>query len=143
VARRSLVPLLILAGAALVVGLFFVLRPAEESVTPPTTTVATATTAEPATTQTKTVTFTLLRVTVRDGAAVDGIRRAAVPKGRRVGLVVDADVSDHVHIHGYDLMRDVGPGRRARIDFRATIVGRFEIELEDRGLLIAELEVRP
>jgi hypothetical protein len=52
-------------------------------------------------------------------------------------------VSDHVHLHGYDIVRDVAPGRPAVIRFRATTAGRFEVELEDRGLQIAELEVRP
>jgi hypothetical protein len=56
---------------------------------------------------------------------------------------VRADVSDHVHLHGYDIMRDVSPGRPARLRFRATIPGRFEVELEDRRLQIAQLEVRP
>jgi hypothetical protein len=66
-----------------------------------------------------------------------------VERGRRVRLVVGADVSDHVHLHGYDIMRDVALGRPAVIRFRATMPGRFEVELEDRGLQIAEIEVRP
>ena len=40
-------------------------------------------------------------------------------------------------------MSDVAPGAPARIAFRATIPGRFEIELEDRGVQIAELTVNP
>ena len=31
--------------------------------------------------------------------------------------------------HGYDVMRDIAPGKPGRIDFRATIPGRFEAEL--------------
>ena len=58
-------------------------------------------------------------------------------------IVVRCELSDHVHLHGYDLMADVGPGTPATIRFTATAPGRFEIELEDRGLQIAELEVRP
>jgi hypothetical protein len=48
-----------------------------------------------------------------------------------------------VHVHGYDRFGDVGPGMRARIPFRATIPGRFVIELEDRHAQIAELTVTP
>jgi hypothetical protein len=66
-----------------------------------------------------------------------------VSQGDRVVVVVRSDVEDEVHVHGYDLLREVGPGRAARIAFRASTVGRFEIELEDRHLLLAELEVRP
>ena len=68
--------------------------------------------------------------------------RASVDRNDRVVLVVTSDVLDHVHVHGYDLLRDVGPGKPARIAFRATIPGRFEIELEDRHVPIAELTVR-
>ncbi len=34
-------------------------------------------------------------------------------------LVVTAEVTDHVHLHGYDLMADVAPGKPARIEFTA------------------------
>lgn len=60
-----------------------------------------------------------------------------------VAVVVVSDVADHVHIHGFDLLADVAPGDPARFSFRADLVGRFEIELEDRRLLIAELRVNP
>jgi hypothetical protein len=83
-----------------------------------------------------------VRVVVRDGVPVGGVARETADRGDRVVVLVTSDVSDHVHVHGYDLMRDVGPGSPARIAFRATIPGRFEIELEDRGVPIAELTVR-
>jgi hypothetical protein len=74
---------------------------------------------------------------------VSGLHRARLEQGERAVLVVRADVSDHVHLHGYDIMRDVSPGSPARLRFLATIPGRFEVELEDRKLQIAQLEVRP
>lgn len=86
---------------------------------------------------------TTVRVKVRGGVPVGGVVRASTDKGDRVVLLVTSDVSDHVHVHGYDLMRDVGPGSPARIAFRTTIPGRFEVELEDRGVPIAELTVTP
>jgi heme/copper-type cytochrome/quinol oxidase subunit 2 len=66
-----------------------------------------------------------------------------VRENQRIRLVVTSDVSDHVHLHGYDLMVDVAPGRPGRLTLRATVPGRFEVELEDRRLQILELEVRP
>jgi hypothetical protein len=48
-----------------------------------------------------------------------------------------------VHLHGYDLSADVAPGAPATIRFEANAPGRFEIELENTGVQIAELEVRP
>jgi hypothetical protein len=157
----------VLGGAAAVVVLFAVLRPgggddddgatetASESgsvsitvsnaqtETETETTVATeteppATTAPPPAPDIATV-----RLTVQNGRPVDGIARPSVKQDRRVRIVVRSDVADHVHLHGYDIMRDVAPGRPAQLVFTAEIPGRFEIELEDSGTQIAELEVRP
>jgi len=105
----------------------------------PTTTDATTTTT---TTTTEVELPTIVRVRVVDGAPTGGIVRKAVDKGDRVVLVVTSDVADHVHLHGYDIMRDVAAGGTARIRFRATVPGRFEVELEDRGAQIADLTVQ-
>jgi hypothetical protein len=80
---------------------------------------------------------------VRGGRPVDGIARATANEGDSVLVIVRSDVADHVHVHGYDLMGDVGPGSPARMQFRASLTGRFEIELEDRGQQIAQLTVVP
>jgi hypothetical protein len=84
-----------------------------------------------------------VRITVRDGTPVGGVRRVTVGKGRRVILMVRSDVSDHVHLHGYDIMRDVGPGMPAQISFRATIIGTVEAELEDRHVPLARITTQP
>jgi hypothetical protein len=86
---------------------------------------------------------TEIRIVVANGAPRGGIVRETVDQGDRVVLIVRSDVSDHVHLHGYDIMRDVAPGSPARLRFRATIPGRFEVELEDRGLQIADITVQP
>jgi hypothetical protein len=52
-------------------------------------------------------------------------------------------VDDEVHLHGYNLAADVAAGGVARIDFVATVPGRFEAELEQRGVQIADLTVTP
>ena len=141
--------LLVLAGAALLAGLYFAFRPASETGSAPTTTGETTTgetTTEETTTEETTTAapeVATLRVTVRDGSPTGGIQHLTVRQGERVRVRVASDVRDHVHVHGYDLMRDVAPGSPATIQFRARLTGRFEIELEDRGTPIAELEVRP
>ena len=86
-----------------------------------------------------------VRVAIRivGGRPQGGIARPTVERGREVLLVVTSDVADHVHVHGYDLFVDVKPGLPAELAFTATTPGRFEIELEDRRVLIADLEVRP
>ncbi|MGH3137862.1 MAG: hypothetical protein ACRDPV_15360 [Gaiellaceae bacterium] len=85
--------------------------------------------------------LTEVRIVVVNGAPKGGIVRETVDKGDRVVLVVKSDVADHVHLHGYDIMRDVAAGGTARIAFRAKLRGRFEVELEDRGVQIADLTV--
>jgi hypothetical protein len=144
------VTLLVLAGAVLVAGLYFAFRPASETMPEPTPTVATTTTEETTTAETTTEETTTaapevatLRVTVRGAEPVGGIQHLTVRQGEHVRVRVASDVRDHIHVHGYDLMRDVAPCAPAMIQFRATLTGRFEIELEDRGTPIAELEVRP
>jgi hypothetical protein len=110
------------------------------------TTETTATTTE-TTTQTTTETTApqpaVMRIVVRGGRPVGGIERARFDQGERVTVVVISDVADEVHLHGYDLSADTGPGQTARIVFVADIPGRFEIELESRGLQIGDLEIRP
>jgi hypothetical protein len=116
------------------------------------------TTTSPTSSQTVTATFTdttaettpapppgptEIRVVVVNGAPQGGIVRETVDQGDRVVLVVRSDVADHVHLHGYDIQRDVAPGKPARLPFRATIPGRFEVELEDRGVQIADITVSP
>jgi hypothetical protein len=152
---------LIAASLGLIVSLFFALRPDDDETAAPAT-IGEETTATTATTETvppppteppATTTTTPVppppadaTVTIRiaiPSDAVPEVRRYSVRSGRKVELVVRAELADHVHLHGYDLIADVGPGRTGVIEFTADAPGRFEIELEERGLQIAELEVRP
>ena len=83
-----------------------------------------------------------IRVVVKGGKPVGGIQRAAVKKGQTVAIVVHSDVADEVHVHGYDLHKDVPAGGTIRITFPATIVGEFEAELESRKLQIVGFTVK-
>ncbi|HYI75932.1 MAG TPA: hypothetical protein VEW90_11725 [Gaiellaceae bacterium] len=111
-----------------------------ETTTTETTTIETTTTTE--TTPPPPPGPTEIRIVVVDGAPKGGIVRESVEKGDRVVLIVRSDVTDHIHLHGYDIMRDVAPGAPARLPFKATIPGRFEVELEDRGVPIADITVK-
>lgn len=141
---------IVAAAVVVAVGLFLVLRPGDEEDTTTTTTAPTTTSVSvtepsvpppprpPAPPPPATV-----RITVRDGTPVGGVRRVTVGKGRRVILIVTSNVADHVHLHGYDVMRDVAPGKAARLAFKATIVGTVEVELEDRGVPLARITTQP
>jgi ABC-type glycerol-3-phosphate transport system substrate-binding protein len=86
---------------------------------------------------------TVVKVVVEGSVPKGGIVRQTVSEGGSVAIVVDSDVADEIHLHGYDLSRGVTAGGTARIEFQADVPGRFEVELEDRGVQIAELTVEP
>jgi len=84
----------------------------------------------------------VIEITYRNGA-VQGPTTFTVTQGDRVRILVHADVSDEVHFHGYDLTADVTPDEPARIDFVANAAGVYEVELEDLGEPLIELEIVP
>jgi hypothetical protein len=134
----------ILAGAlGGVVVLFVALSPGRA---PPSPTGS----ARPSTSSSATVTpsaseappVTEIDVAVR-GGTVDAPQRPSATQGAEVLIVVRADVADEVHVHGYDLTADVAPGEPARIRFVADIAGVFDVELEDAGTVLFQLEITP
>ena len=112
-----------------------------------TTTTETTTTETTATEETTTTTEAEkpieVKIVVVDGAPKGGIVRQTVDKNDQVVLVVTSDVADEIHLHGYDKAKDVTAGGTIRLSFKATIPGRFEAELESRGVQIAEITVEP
>jgi FtsP/CotA-like multicopper oxidase with cupredoxin domain len=62
-------------------------------------------------------------------------------EGETVRFRVRADEAEEVHVHGYDISKDVEPGQTVTMSFKATIPGIFEIELEHAHEQIAELTV--
>ena len=87
--------------------------------------------------------LTRINIEVRDGEPAGGVARLSVDRDRPIDLVVSADVADEVHVHRYDISRDVAPGQPAHIRFEATIPGRIEVELEERHMPLLELTVNP
>jgi hypothetical protein len=69
-------------------------------------------------------------------------RRVRVELGQKVRVRVEADHAEEVHVHGYDLKADVAPGKPAVIDFTADVPGVFEVELEESGRRLFELQVQ-
>jgi len=69
--------------------------------------------------------------------------RIEVSKGDRVRFVVRSDVADEVHLHGYDIAKDVAAGGEVTFSFKADITGIFEIELENAGEPLGKLVVNP
>ena len=114
-----------------------------ESASTDTTTTETITTTTDTTTTTAAEKPTEVKVVVVNGSPQGGIVRQTVNKDDQVVLVVTSDIADEIHLHGYDKARDVAAGGTIRLPFKATIPGRFEAELESRGVQIAEITVEP
>ena len=114
----------------------------ETTVTAPTT--ATDTTPTQDTTATTPASEAkVITVTVVKGVPKGGIQRPTVDQGDKVVLVVRTDSGEAVHLHGYNIEKEVVPGRAVRLPFTANIAGRFEVELHPTDSLLAVIEVKP
>jgi len=82
-------------------------------------------------------------IAIKNGEPVGGVQRLEYSAGDEVEFSVDSDVADEVHVHGYDLMKDVPAGGSVSFSFPAEIEGIFEVELEGRKEQIAEIRVNP
>jgi hypothetical protein len=130
---------LILAAAAVAAVAFVVLRPSDDDEptrgSPPEPT-ATARAPRPA------PRFETIRIA--GGEVRGGKRTIAVSKGEVARIEVRSDTRDQIHLHGFDLYRDVAPGKPARFKVEANIDGAFELEAHDLGhVVIGTLVVEP
>jgi heme/copper-type cytochrome/quinol oxidase subunit 2 len=115
-----------------------------------TTTVASTTTttsAEPTSTEEPTTTTagfsgTLIEAKVTGDQVDTASRRVRVSRGEKVRIQVEADHAEEVHVHGYDLKKDVAPGKPAVLEFTADAPGVFEVELEEAALKLFELQIQ-
>jgi heme/copper-type cytochrome/quinol oxidase subunit 2 len=73
----------------------------------------------------------------------NGVKKLRFKQGETVRFRVRANTADEVHVHGYDLKKDVKPGATVTFSFPASITGIFEIEFENAGRQIAQLRVDP
>ena len=137
-------------AVAILVVAFLILRPSSDDPettadAPTATPTATATaTIAPDETETPTPTPTP-KPTVDPGPVLTGSKvvKLRYDKGETVRFQVKAPEDEEVHVHGYDIAKDVKAGQTARMAFKATIDGIFEIEFENSGKQIAELRVDP
>jgi len=89
------------------------------------------------------VTKGVTHIQVKNAKPVGGVKKIVVNKGQPVRFVVTSDVSDEIHVHGYNFHKAVKAGGSVAFDFPATIDGVFVIELESRSEQIASLQVNP
>jgi Cupredoxin-like domain len=64
-------------------------------------------------------------------------------EGDRVTISIELGEPIELHLHGYDVEREVGPGEPGRLSFEADLTGRFEFENDETEEELGELQVRP
>jgi hypothetical protein len=64
-------------------------------------------------------------------------------QGETVRFRVRSDTAEEVHVHGYDIKKELAPNKTVSLSFKATITGIFEIELEHSATQLASLKVLP
>jgi FtsP/CotA-like multicopper oxidase with cupredoxin domain len=73
----------------------------------------------------------------------DKVTKIEVKQGDTVRFRVRSPVAEEVHVHTYDIMKELAPNKTVSVSFKATITGIFDIEFEHAGQQIAELRVDP
>lgn len=80
----------------------------------------------------------------KQGKPVGGIRELVYRRGDRIHFKVEVPFAEEVHLHGYDVMKEIPKGGgTVTYDLPAEIEGEFEAELEDRKEQIVDLKVEP
>src|SRR3954451_14303883 len=133
---------LVAAVVVVAVVLFIVLKPDDDSGSSQTSTQS-STAGTPQGGKPKSQKPQIPTIVVKNAKPVGGVRDLEFNKGDTVQFKVTSDVSDEVHLHGYDIGKDVAPGHPVKFKFKATIDGEFEAELESRKEQIISLKVNP
>ncbi|HXG27540.1 MAG TPA: hypothetical protein VNJ47_01655 [Nevskiales bacterium] len=128
--------LFVALGAAVLAGLFLLLRPAPEAPAPAGTAPA-AETARPA------VSPKVFEWQLQGGRLVSGPAVIQLRQGETLTLRVTADAADELHLHGYDSLLRLQPGQTAELTLQAEHAGRFDFELHHVHRELGVLEVQP
>ncbi|HSS41375.1 MAG TPA: hypothetical protein VLK37_02355 [Solirubrobacterales bacterium] len=80
----------------------------------------------------------------KEGHPVGGIQELVYRKGDQIHFKVEVPFEEEVHLHGYDVAKEVPKGGgTVTYDLPANIEGVFEAELEGHKEQIVELKVEP
>jgi FtsP/CotA-like multicopper oxidase with cupredoxin domain len=108
---------------------------------PAATTDATTTTTQPAATAPAANATT---IQIAGGKPVGGVKAIKAKKGDTVRIVVTStDTTSEVHLHGYDIKKNLTAGGSVTYSFPASAEGIFEMELEDTATQIAKITIEP
>jgi hypothetical protein len=83
-------------------------------------------------------------ISIAGGEVRGGEKEITVMKGEIARIEVRSDAPDEIHLHGYDVYRDVAPGKPARFRVKANAEGIFELEAHELGhVIVGTLVVEP
>lgn len=81
--------------------------------------------------------------TIRGGEKTAGPDIIDVAQGTELRLIINSDQPDELHVHGYDLSRELPAGQTVNLAFTAERSGRFAIELHAAHNELTTLQVKP
>ena len=81
-------------------------------------------------------------VVLAKGKVVPPTHRVKVDRGTKVRLDITTDTDDELHVHGYDIEKELPGGEKTTVTFTADQTGVFEIETHESELQLVQLEVR-
>ena len=67
----------------------------------------------------------------------------SVREGDRVAMSIRSDSRIGLHVHGYDIEWEVGPGEPTGMSFEADLTGRFPMEDHETERVLGVLVVEP
>lgn len=67
----------------------------------------------------------------------------SVREGDRVTMSITSDRPVEIHVHGYNLEQEVGPGETTEFSFEAELTGRFPMEDHETEAELGVLVVEP
>ncbi|MDG4785032.1 hypothetical protein O7626_03635 [Micromonospora sp. WMMD1102] len=83
-----------------------------------------------------------IAVIVNGGRVTPATERVDVARGSTVRITVATDIADEVHVHGYDVRKELPARGAATLEFVADQAGLFEVETHRSGVVICQLVVR-
>jgi hypothetical protein len=83
------------------------------------------------------------RITLKGHNPVGGKQTISLTKGDRASIVVSSDGKDTLHLHGWDIEREITPSKPGRFAFTADNEGAYEMESHTTDQKIATIQVRP
>jgi plastocyanin len=82
-------------------------------------------------------------ITIKNGKAVGGVQTVTVTKGDRARFKVASDADHEIHLHGFDIAKDVKAGGSVTYNVKTDAPGIYEFEIEDTSTKIGQVKVEP